>query len=116
MADMEKTHDGSSIDPEKNAYLSPNITYGEGEIKDTRYKHADPNDGDEALKAFAGHEGEIIVLTPEAERKLLRKIDLNLMPVRLTSPKYAAIADFGLQDALRRLRPQLSRQNHPLIC
>ena len=63
--------------------LSQNTTYGQGESKETRYKHADPNDGDEALKAFAGHEGETIVLAPEAERKLLRKIDLNLMPVHL---------------------------------
>ena len=83
MADMEKTHDASSDDPEKVAELSRNVTYGEGQTKDARYKHADPNDGDEALKAFAGHEGEIIVLTPEAEKALLRKIDLNLMPVPL---------------------------------
>jgi MFS transporter, ACS family, DAL5 transporter family protein len=81
MADLEKNHDVSSSDPEKLADLTPNITYGEGQTKDTRFKHADPNDGDEALKAFAGHEGEVIELTPEAERKLLRKIDLNLMPV-----------------------------------
>jgi MFS transporter, ACS family, allantoate permease len=83
MSDMEKTHDVSPEDPEEMADLSQNTTYGQGEIKETRYKHADPNDGDEALKAFAGHEGETILLTPEAERKLLRKIDLNLMPVRL---------------------------------
>jgi ACS family allantoate permease-like MFS transporter len=86
MADMEKIHDASSEDPEKKIDLSPNITYGEGEIKNTRYMHADPNDGDEALKAFRGHEGETIELTPEAERKLLRKIDLNLMPVRSPLP------------------------------
>jgi len=90
MADMEKTHDASSEDPEKVAELSRNTTYGEGETKDTngRYRHADPNDGDEALKAFAGHEGEIIVLTPEAEKALLRKIDLNLMPVNPLPPSY----------------------------
>jgi MFS transporter, ACS family, allantoate permease len=81
MADMEKVHDVSSEDPEKVMELSRNTTYGEGDIKVTRFKHADPNDGDEALKAFVGHEGETIVLTPELERKLLRKIDLNLMPV-----------------------------------
>ncbi len=80
---MEKIHDASSEDPEKMADLSQNTTYAQGETKETRYKHADPNDGDEALKAFAGHEGETIILTPEAERKLLRKIDINLMPVRL---------------------------------
>jgi ACS family allantoate permease-like MFS transporter len=89
MADMEKTHDASSEDPEKAMELSRKTTYGEGETKATRFKHADPNDGDEALKAFVGHEGETIVLTPELERKLLRKIDLNLMPVCLAQYPYS---------------------------
>jgi len=78
---MEKVHDASSVDPEKAVELSRNTTFDDGEVKAPRFKHADPNDGDEALKAFAGHEGEIIVITPEAEKALLRKIDLNLMPI-----------------------------------
>jgi ACS family allantoate permease-like MFS transporter len=77
----EKIHDASSEDPEKVVDLSPKVTLGDGEIVDEMLKHADPNDGDEALKAFQGHEGETIVMTPEMEKKLLRKIDLNLMPV-----------------------------------
>lgn len=81
MANMEKVHDASSDDPEKVTDLTRKITYGNGEVKEARFKHADPNDGDEALKAFAGHEGETIVMTPELERNLLRKIDMNLMPV-----------------------------------
>jgi ACS family allantoate permease-like MFS transporter len=81
MADIEKTHNLSE-DPEKVSDLSHETTYGEGDIKVVdRFKHADPNDGDEALKAFVGHEGEAIVMTPEMEKKLLRKIDLNLIPV-----------------------------------
>ncbi len=79
---MEKSQDVSSEDPEKVAALVITPTIGDIEIKETRFKHADPNDGDEALKAFKGHEGETILITAEAERKLLRKIDLNLMPVR----------------------------------
>ena len=82
MADMEKTHGGSSDDPEKVVELCHSTTYGDGEVKDPMFIHADPNDGDEALKAFVGHDGEPIVMTPEIEKKLLRKIDLNLMPVR----------------------------------
>ena len=78
---MEKTHDISSDDPEKVAELSRNSTYGEGEVNEPRFIHADPNDGDDALMAFKGHEGETIVMTPEMEKKLLRKIDWNLMPV-----------------------------------
>ena len=38
-------------------------------------------DADEALKAFIGHEGEPIVLDEVTNRRLLRKIDLNIMPV-----------------------------------
>jgi ACS family allantoate permease-like MFS transporter len=69
-------------DLEKNQNpLVEKTTLGEGELHDPMFKHADPNDGDEALKAFAGHDGEVIVMTPEMEKKLLRKIDWNLMPV-----------------------------------
>ena len=82
MTDIEKTHDASSEDPEKVVQLSKTTTYDEGDVKEAPlFIHADPNDGDEALKAFVGHEGETIVMTPEVEKKLLRKIDLNLMPV-----------------------------------
>jgi ACS family allantoate permease-like MFS transporter len=95
MAAMEKTHDASS-DPEKVAELSRNTTYGDGEVKDPIFIHADPNDGDDALKAFAGHEGETIVMTPEMEKKLLRKIDLNLMPACPFPPvaEYLLTTDF----------------------
>jgi ACS family allantoate permease-like MFS transporter len=87
MAGMETIHDVSSEDPEEVMELSRNTTYGEGgDIKGPRFKHSDPNDRDEALKAFAGHKGETILLTPELERKLLRKIDLNLMPVCIGPP------------------------------
>ena len=79
--DTEKIHDASSEDPEKMTELTPKATLGDGELVDEMFKHADPNDGDEALKAFQGHDGETIVMTPEMEKKLLRKIDLNLMPV-----------------------------------
>lgn len=91
MADMEeKVHDVSGQDPEKVAELSRNNTYGEGDIRITKFKHTDPKDGDEALKAFEGHDGETIILTPEVERKLLRKIDMNLMPV---SPPHSPCMD-----------------------
>lgn len=64
-----------------NTELHPQHTVGAGEAPAIILKHADRNDGDAALLAFRGHEGEIIVLTPEIEKKLLRKIDWNLMPV-----------------------------------
>lgn len=44
-------------------------------------KHADHNDADEALRVLEAENGEVIELTPEDERRLLRKIDLHLMPL-----------------------------------
>ncbi|KAK7922962.1 major facilitator superfamily domain-containing protein [Apiospora marii] len=66
-ADIEKT--GSAPAP------NPDVQAG------TVLKHADKNDADEAYKVLVGHEGETVVITPEEEKKLLRKIDLNLMPL-----------------------------------
>ena len=42
-------------------------------------KHA--TDADEAMKAFEGHDGELLVLDEATNRRLLRKIDLNILPV-----------------------------------
>lgn len=36
---------------------------------------------DEAMKAFAGHEGQVLELDEATSRRLLRKIDLHIMPV-----------------------------------
>ncbi|KAF2402206.1 MFS transporter [Trichodelitschia bisporula] len=38
-------------------------------------------DGDEALKAFASHQGTVLEITPEENKRLLRKIDLHIMPL-----------------------------------
>lgn len=122
MADIEKTHDLSG-DPEKVPDLSHQPTSHEGDIKVvTKFMHADPNDGDEALKAFVGHEGETIVMTPEMERKLLRKIDLNLMPVRSFVSRLSLarcpqdLTKTWFADAVRCVWPQLSRQDYSLVC
>lgn len=50
-----------------------------GEVSEKVLKHA--HDADEAMKAFVGHEGEIIRLDEATNKRLLRKIDMNLMPV-----------------------------------
>ncbi|ESZ89986.1 MFS allantoate transporter [Sclerotinia borealis F-4128] len=84
MADLiDEKHQSTDADniKKKSKDLERNITIHEGELQAAMFKHADPNDGDEALKAFADHEGEVIVMTPEMEKKLLRKIDWNLMPM-----------------------------------
>jgi ACS family allantoate permease-like MFS transporter len=43
-------------------------------------KHS--HDVDAAMKAFEGIDGQVIELTEEKKKALLRKIDLHLMPVR----------------------------------
>lgn len=42
-------------------------------------KHS--NDADDAMKAFEGHDGEILVVDEATNKRLLRKIDLNIIPV-----------------------------------
>lgn len=42
-------------------------------------KHA--NDADEAMKAFVGREGEVIHIDEATNKRLLRIIDWNLMPL-----------------------------------
>lgn len=80
MACMDQIQDAPWQDPEKREVFSPKAPSVEnGDSKDVKSIHADPNDGDEALKAFEG--GETIAMTEVMERNLLRKIDLNLMPV-----------------------------------
>ena len=44
-------------------------------------------DADEAMKAFVGQEGEQLVLDEETNKRLLRKIDLNIMPVATPLPR-----------------------------
>ncbi|KAH9212068.1 MFS allantoate transporter-like protein [Leptodontidium sp. 2 PMI_412] len=104
---MEKVHNAKSDDPEKMTGMSPKATsFEDGENKGVTFIHVDPNDGDEALKAFEGQEA--IVMTEEMERNLLRKIDWNLMPMLCvvyglnyldkTTLSYASI--MGMQSAI----------------
>lgn len=97
MADEDKIGNTSSSDPEKNVGLSQNTSVQDGEVGVSKYIHADPNDGDIAYKAFAGHEAEVITMTPEEEKALLRKIDWNLMPVCLLLLQMWTLADVQWQ-------------------
>ncbi len=73
MSELEKSPDPSPpIDPEKGDGNDDTPKVG------SVIKHANANDADDALRVFA--HGEVITMTPEEEKKLLRKIDLNIMP------------------------------------
>lgn len=77
MSDIEKSVETASPpdnDPEK-------ASIAQEKVGNVILKHADRNDADEALKVLEGENGEVIELTPEDERKLLRKIDWHIMPM-----------------------------------
>lgn len=81
MPDMGKSTEAAApphVNPEKTSSASAT----EDKVGNIRVlKHADRNDADEALKVLEGENGEVVELTSEDERKLLRKIDWNLMPL-----------------------------------
>ena len=82
-------------DAEKGIDLSLRGTLGEGDVESQ--KHEDLNDADEAMKAFETMGADSIVMTQEMERKLLWKIDKNIMPVcliLLLSPRLPLILGF----------------------
>ena len=82
MENSTEKHSSMKTDIEKNDLnLLPNKTIEVGDAPSIVLRHADRNDADAALMAFKGHEGETIVMTAEMEKKLLRKIDWNIMPV-----------------------------------
>jgi len=62
--------------PDMEKEVSPS---GDGAPPATILNHA--NDADEAMKAFEGYEGEVLYVDEATNRRLLRKIDLNIMPV-----------------------------------
>ena len=70
--------DPMSADPEKHGKPREDQSFRASE--ETQLPRYD-QDADEALKAFDGYEGESLVVDEETNRRLLRKIDLNLMPL-----------------------------------
>ena len=75
MAEVDRSEKLPATDPEK----SPGQDVDIGAKVGTILNHADKNDADEALKVLQGHDGEVIVMTLEEEKKLLRKIDMYMM-------------------------------------
>lgn len=116
MSDIEKSVETATplpADPEK-ASTTADVT--QEKVGNVVLKHADRNDADEALKVLEGENGEVIELTPEDERKLLRKIDWNIMPMLCivyglnyldkTTVSYASI--MGLKTDLHLVGQQYS--------
>lgn len=92
MADDEKRSRLSVAAPSDDipAPLADAIRAGSVSAKILEHSH----DADEAMKAFMGHQGEVIHIDEATNRRLLRKIDLNLMPVYAgKTPSTVAMTD-----------------------
>jgi ACS family allantoate permease-like MFS transporter len=77
MSDTEKST--APFDAEKDLPAPLADAIRNGSVDKAILQHA--GDADEALKAFMSHPGEVIELDEATNRRLLRKIDWNLMPV-----------------------------------
>ncbi|KAH0263135.1 putative MFS allantoate transporter, partial [Aureobasidium melanogenum] len=77
MSDTEKSAIPFDAEKELPAPLADAIR--NGSVDKTILQHA--GDADEALKAFMSHPGEVIELDEATNKRLLRKIDWNLMPI-----------------------------------
>ena len=79
MADNEK----QVLDPEVEKQLPAPLANAikEGRAPEEIVKHS--HDADEAMKAFEGHEGQIIEIDEATNKRLLRRIDWNLIPVSI---------------------------------
>lgn len=79
----ESRDEKHSLDPEVEKQLPPQLADAirSGSVPENILKHS--HDADEAMKAFAGHEGQIIDIDEATNKRLLRRIDWNLIPVRM---------------------------------
>ena len=68
-------------DMEKETTAGLGVAGVKEKVADKLLKHS--HDADAAMQAFEGMDGQVIELTEAENRRLLRKIDLHLMPVRI---------------------------------
>ena len=83
LRDNKEPISGISQDAIRSGSVVPEITL----------KHS--HDADAALKAFAGYEGTVIEIDEVTNKRLLRKIDMHLMPVSNTVPEYGGCGHHG---------------------
>lgn len=75
---VEKQH---HLDPEVEKQLPQELASAirSGSVPENVLKHS--HDADEAMKAFEAHQGQVIEIDEATNKRLLRRIDWNLMPV-----------------------------------
>ena len=77
--EMAEEKVGHDVENELHSPASNDSRAMGGHAPEKVLKHS--HDADMAMKAFVGFEGETLVLDEATNRRLLRKIDLNVMPV-----------------------------------
>ena len=81
--DPEREGSKGALDVEKNGAIIPGVTeeaIRRGSVLPEQIlKHS--QDADIALQAFASHQGEVIHIDEATNKRLLWRIDRNLMPV-----------------------------------
>jgi ACS family allantoate permease-like MFS transporter len=70
-------------DVEKEAIVEDNSKGIKKVLDEKLLKHS--HDADAAMKAYEGMEGQVVELTEEKSKALLRKIDMHMMPVSIQS-------------------------------
>lgn len=117
MSDMptpEKEKHG--LDPEIEKQLPAPLADAirSGSISADILKHS--QDADEAMKVFQSHQGQVLEIDEATNKRLLRRIDWNLMPVGFqTNNASNLILIISLPDHVRGVWFELSRQNHYLV-
>jgi len=93
MNGFSEKRDGS-IDPEKDTEPIPGISEDairNGSVAPEQIlKHS--HDADAALAAFQNYQGQVLEIDEATNKRLLRKIDWNLMPVCIRSTWGGALA------------------------
>lgn len=113
---MSEDEKRTSLDPEVEKALPPALADAirSGSVPENILKHS--HDADEAMKAFEGHQGEVLHIDEATNKRLLRLIDWNLIPVSEQLQDHTSEANSSGPDHVCGVWSELSGQNHNLIC
>ena len=78
---MTSENEKRTLDPEVEKQLPGQFADAikDGRVPENILKHS--RDADEAMKAFLGHEGQVFEIDEATNKRILRRIDWNILPV-----------------------------------
>ena len=104
--EKETGHSGSGLDDRVHSFAG---VAGNGVRSGSVFPPQYSEDADEAMKAFEGQDGVPIVFDEATNKRLLRIIDWNILPVSHPPQLHPAANDFTTAH-VRRIWAQLPRQ------